>query len=143
HDGSYSVIATVKDTFYEDTGLKNGSAYFYKVQAQDKDDLLSKESEPVSAITKPLPKAPSNLSAQMTATGASLTWTASPEPEIGHYTIYTAGFFGKQKVGESKQAGYTVTGLKPDTSYTFIVTAVDKSGLESEPSPPVTAQTRK
>ena len=142
-DGSYSVIATVKDTFYEDAGLKNGAAYFYKVQAQDKDDLLSKESEPVSAITKPLPKAPSNLSAQMTANSASLTWTASQEAEISHYTIYTAGFFGKQKVAESKQTGFTVTGLKADTSYTFIVTAVDKTGLESEPSPPVTAQTKK
>ena len=143
HDGSYSVIATVKDTFYDDTGLKNGVAYFYKVQAQDKDDLLSKESEPVSAITKPLPKAPSNLSAQMSATSASLLWAASPDAETSHYTIYTAGFFGKQKIGESKQAGYTVTGLKADTSYTFIVTAVDKTGLESEPSPPVTAQTKK
>jgi hypothetical protein len=143
HDGSYSVIATVKETSYEDVGLKTGSTYFYKVQAQDKDDLLSKESEPVSAITKPLPKAPANLSAQMSATGASLTWAASPEPEITHYSIYTAGIFGKQKVGESKQAGFTVSGLKPDTSYTFIVTTVDKTGMESEPSPPVTAQTKK
>jgi fibronectin type 3 domain-containing protein len=142
-DGSYAVIATVKETFYGDTGLKNNSTYFYKAQAQDKDDLLSKESEPVSAITKPLPKAPSNLSAQMAATSAALTWTASPEPEVSHYTIYSAGFFGKQKVGESKLTAHTVTGLKPDTSYTFIVTVVDKTGLESEPSPPVTAQTKK
>lgn len=143
HDGSYSVIATVKDTFYEDTGLKNGAAYFYKTQAQDKDDLLSRESEPVSAITKPLPKAPSNLSAQTAATSAALTWAASPEPDVSHYLIYTAGFFGKQKVGESKQTSHTVTGLKPDSSYTFVVTVVDKTGLESEPSPPVTAQTKK
>jgi hypothetical protein len=143
HDGSYSVIATVKDTFYEDTGLKNGAAYFYRVQAQDKDDLLSKESEQVSAITKPLPKAPSNLVAQMAPTSAALTWTASPDPDISHYIIYTAGFFGKQKVGDSKQTAHTVTGLKADSSYTFVVTAVDKTGLESEPSPPVTAQTKK
>jgi fibronectin type 3 domain-containing protein/tetratricopeptide (TPR) repeat protein len=142
-DGSYAVIATVKETLYEDAGLKNGATYFYKVQAQDKDDLLSKESAPVSAITKPLPKAPSHLSAQMSTTGAALTWTASPEAEVSHYNIYSAGFFGKQKLGESKQTGFTVTALKPDTSYTFIVTVVDKTGLESEPSPPVTAQTNK
>ncbi|MBI4666573.1 MAG: fibronectin type III domain-containing protein [Nitrospinae bacterium] len=141
--GSYSSIGTVKETFYEDAGLKDGATYHYRVQALDKDDLMSPESDAASATTKAAPSMPRELTATAERASVTLSWKPNPETDIDHYTIYSAGFFGKQKVADSKQATYKVNGLKPDTSYSFVITAVDKAGLESETSAPVNVTTLK
>ncbi|MBI5815311.1 MAG: fibronectin type III domain-containing protein [Nitrospinae bacterium] len=141
--GSFGAIGSVKETYYEDTGLKNGMTYYYRVQATDKDELLSPESDTVSVATKPVPSAPGELSAVADTSAVTLTWKANPEPDIDHYEIYSAGFFGKQKLGDSPRPSFIADGLKPDTSYTFVVTAVDKAGLVSDPSAPAMVQTKK
>lgn len=141
--GRFTAIASATSAFYEDTGLKNGATYYYRVQALDKDELLGAESETVTVGTKPLPEIPQGLTASAGADSVTLSWRPNPEPDITYYEIYSAGFFGKQKVAESSGTSYRVGDLKPDSSYTFVITAVDSDGLASEASAPVTVNTLK
>lgn len=139
----FAAIASAKATVYEDTGLKNGQTYYYRVQAIDGDDLVSEESQTTSVATKPLPSAPAGLEAMAGFNSVTLTWDPNPEPDIDHYVVYSAGFFGKQKIGSANGPSFRVEGLRPDSSYTYVVTAVDSDGLMSEPSPPVNVKTLK
>ncbi|MGK7345809.1 MAG: fibronectin type III domain-containing protein [Candidatus Nitrospinota bacterium M3_3B_026] len=139
----FATIASSRAAVYEDTGLKNGQTYYYRVQAVDEDDLVSEESQTTSVGTKPLPGAPAGLEAVAGFDSVTLAWEPNPEPDIERYIVYSAGFFGKQKIGESGVPSFKVEGLKPDSSYTYVVTAVDSDGLMSEPSPPVNVKTLK
>ncbi len=138
-----SIATSVKTTSYTDTGLKNGSIYYYKIQALDKDGLLGEQSSPVSSRTKPAPVKPIGVFADASANSVSLSWEKNPEPDIQKYVIYVVGFFGKEKAGESKQNSHKVTKLNSGTAYTFVVSAMDKDGLMSAPSGPVTITTTK
>lgn len=141
-DGKFKIVApAVMDIRHVDSGLKNGATYFYRIQALDKEGLLSVESETVSAETTPAPKAPVGLEATADSTSVTLTWEPDSETKIDHYTIYSMGFFGREKVGKATGTEFTVKKLSKGSSYTYIVTATDSEGLVSEPSDPINATT--
>ena len=85
------------------------------------------------------PTSPSGLTVtSISASEVGLSWTASTDDTgIAEYRIYQDGLEAGVATGTSS----TVTGLTPDTSYGFWVTAVDSAGNESLPSETVTATT--
>ncbi|AEI38977.1 hypothetical protein KNP414_00352 [Paenibacillus mucilaginosus KNP414] len=85
------------------------------------------------------PSVPANVTVTAkTGTSVSLAWTASTDDvKVAGYDIYN----GTAKVGSSTEPSFTVTGLSPNTSYTFTVKAKDTAGNESAASAPVTAVT--
>jgi chitodextrinase len=88
------------------------------------------------------PTAPTGL--RVTATtpsSVSLGWKpGSDNVAVKAYAVYVNGV-RTTTVGRDALAA-TVTGLKPDTSYTFTVVTLDSSYNPSPPSSPVTARTR-
>lgn len=132
-------VATVKApaTSYTDSGLRDGSIYWYQVRAIDSDQLQGALISPVTAATKPRPAAPSGLTAQLTAQGIMLQWQGNPEKDIDHFEIYTLGFL-KTKIGVTSATTFLYSGkLDPDSEYRFQVRAVDSDGLTGGYSQPV------
>ncbi|MBN2686879.1 MAG: hypothetical protein JXR85_01770, partial [Deltaproteobacteria bacterium] len=132
-------IAKQKDhAGYIDESLKDGTAYTYKIQTEDTDGLLSDFSDAVVVTTKPLPKKPAGLIADSSGGTISLSWTANSEKDIDHYVIYEKGIFTNTAVSQVTSTSVTISGLEPGKTKDYLITAVDKDGLESEPSDVVT-----
>ncbi|MBM7170033.1 glycoside hydrolase family 18 protein [Streptomyces sp. G44] len=84
-----------------------------------------------------IPAAPSGLAAgTTTSTSVDLSWT--PVAKATGYTVYRDG----TKVASAGGASATVTGLAPDTTYSFQVSATNAAG-ESAKSAAVSARTAK
>ncbi len=140
-DGRFKTLASQKETIYVDTELKNGATYFYRVQAIDKDDLEGFESKPIKVTTKPIPSTPKGVYGTAGAGSITLKWEPNPEPDISHYEIRPYGFFSQGKIGETPKTTFRITGLSSDKQYSYTILAVDKDGLESEPSTTVKVRT--
>ncbi|MFB6614795.1 fibronectin type III domain-containing protein [Streptomyces sp. NPDC056367] len=87
------------------------------------------------------PSAPAGLTAQAgSATSVHVMWNAAAEGEgVSGYQVFEAGALVREL-----PAGKTmvdVTGLSPQTGYTFTVRARDAAGNLSEPGPPVSVTT--
>ncbi len=128
-------------TQYEDDGLDHGTTYVYRLQAEDKDKLLSDFSATAEATTKPLPRPPTGLEAKAIANGFELLWQPNPEPDVVRYTVYIQSFFADKEIGSTEKTSFTINTLKADEEYTVSLTAVDQDGLESNKSEPVTVRT--
>ncbi len=61
-------------------------------------------------------------------TEIKLTWNANTESDLDHYNVYRDG----AKIAETTSTTYTDTGLTPETTYTYEVSAVDTSGNEGD-----------
>ncbi|RED40365.1 lytic polysaccharide monooxygenase [Paenibacillus sp. VMFN-D1] len=87
------------------------------------------------------PSAPSSLKASaITSTGATLTWGASSDNVgVTSYKVYNGGTLVATTGGSV--LSYQVTGLLPNTSYSFTVRAVDAAGNTSDASSAVTFTT--
>lgn len=85
------------------------------------------------------PSAPTSLAASgTTAISTDLNWTASTDNiAVVGYDIYQDGV----NVGTAGTASYTVTGLLPDTAYSFYVIAKDAAGNQSGQSNTVNVTT--
>jgi hypothetical protein len=71
------------------------------------------------------PTAPSSLAANPTSTTVTLSWSASTDNVgVDHYAVYEDGIL----LGNTSTPGYVVTGLSPETAYTYTVEAVDAAG---------------
>ena len=128
-------------TIYEDVKLDHGSTYIYRLQAEDEDKLLSDFSSNVEATTKPLPKPPTGLEVKPLVNGFELRWKANPEPDIAKYKIYLHSFLMDKEIGSTDKIEFSIDTLKPDDEYSMSITALDKDGLESEKSEPITVRT--
>jgi|GEM_PF-215690 len=132
------VTAVQNRTEYTDLDLKDGTAYRYRIQAEDRDGLLSEPSSPVAAQTKSRPKAPAGFRGEATDSRALLSWQANTEPDIDHYDLYERGLFGLEKIATVSGASREIEGFAKGKSRVFSIRAVDRSGLESESSPEIT-----
>ncbi len=130
----FSKIAKVDKASYLDKSLKDGVAYRYKIQAEDKDGLVSDNSEIISVNTKSRPKSPEGLSGRYEAGKVEIIWNANREADISQYIVYEKRFFSLEKYAEVKSTSYTDSSVVKGKSKIYVVTAVDRDGLESEPS---------
>lgn len=138
-EGEFSEIASVEGkTSYVDKRLKDGCEYKYNITAKDKDNLISDFSDTITPRTKPKPRAPTGLNATFKEGKTVLTWSANTEPDIASYNVFEKGFLGLRKVGTVRESQFINVAPKPGKSKDYVVTAVDRDGLESKPSQPVT-----
>ena len=135
----FSKIASVDEgTSYVDKTLQDGWEYRYKMTAEDRDGLISDFSDTITIKTKPKPQAPTGLTARVEQGKAVLTWSNNTESDITSYNVFEKGFLGPRKVDTVKEPQWSVVSPQPGKSKAYTVTAVDKDGLESKPSQPVT-----
>ncbi|WP_273322502.1 fibronectin type III domain-containing protein [Vallitalea guaymasensis] len=139
-DGTYSTIASdITSTTYEDTGLTNGTTYYYMVSAKNEAGE-SVYSSKISAI--PLnepPASPTGLTVKNSDKSVNLTW--SNAEGAFNYKIKRATTSGGPYTlvaNNITSTTYTDAGLTNGTSYYYVVSAVNTKG-ESENSTEVTA----
>jgi len=134
--GPYSQIDSVGLTSaYTDTGLTNGTTYYYVVTAVDSGTNESGNSNQASATPTDLPPAaPTNLAATPGDTEVSLDWDDSGEGDLAGYNIHRSQTDGgpySQIDSVGLTSAYTDTGLTNGTTYYYVVTAVDTGTNES------------
>ncbi|HEX9043810.1 MAG TPA: fibronectin type III domain-containing protein [Candidatus Limnocylindrales bacterium] len=146
---STTPIATVTTgTTYTDTGLTNGTTYYYTVAATNSSGTGSTSNEASATPTAPVgatvPGAPSLSAATANGKGVQLTWTtpSSGGSPITGYNVYrltgsTYGLLASLGVVNS----YKDTATKRGVTYTYEVTALNAIG-ESGPSSPQSTQAR-
>jgi hypothetical protein len=136
-EGATAIVTGLSTTSFTDTGLTDGTTYYYKVTSVN-GAVESARSSEVSAT--PILAAPANLVATPNAFSVTLGWTAYPG--AASYNVYR----GTSSGGEVAVAtgitgtGFTDTGLTLGTKYYYEVTSVD-AGAESARSSEITATT--
>ncbi|PRX73182.1 chitodextrinase [Cohnella sp. SGD-V74] len=133
-------------TTFTATGLTPSTSYSFTVKAKDAAGNESAASNTLNVTTdagdtQP-PTAPANLTnTAKTDTSVSLAWTASSDNVgVTGYDVYN----GASIAGSTSGAGattITLTGLSPNTSYTFTVKAKDAANNVSAASAPLTVTT--
>ncbi|MGO8672197.1 MAG: beta strand repeat-containing protein, partial [Capsulimonadaceae bacterium] len=143
-----TAVGFVTQTTFTDSGLTNGTKYFYKVAAVIGDGTSAQSTEASATPEPTIPSAPASLAATAGNTQVALSWTGSTGATT--YNVYR----GTATDGESTTAiatgitgvSYTNTGLTNGTSYFYKVAAVNGGGTSSQsteasatPEPPIPA----
>jgi hypothetical protein len=136
--------ALVPTSPYLDSGLNNGTKYYYVVTAVDGSGNESDPTAPVSATpVDQAPAAPSGLTATPGDTQVALDWADNTEPDVVGYKVYRSSGGGDytlvtlQPVTTSQ---YLDTGLVNGTEYSYYVTAVDPTQESSSSTVNATPQ---
>jgi fibronectin type 3 domain-containing protein len=123
--GPYVTNASPAATNYVDTGLANGTTYYYVVSAVNAAGQ-SANSAQASVITVPL--APAGLTATGGLEHVALSWNAS----VGatSYNVKRSAVSGGPYVTNASPSGtnYVDAGLADSTTYYYVVSAVNASG---------------
>jgi|GEM_PF-2417661 len=138
--GTVTALGTVSATTANltDSGLTPGATYVYSVQAVDASGNLSAALQATVQLPVPdtqAPDQPANLSASnATATGLTLTWD-KPADNVGvtGYQVWRSDVTGNPvaTILSGDQLSFTDTNLTPQTTYTYLVIAVDAAGNAS------------
>ncbi len=88
--------------------------------------------------TKPKPKPPENLKGKYESGKADISWSPNKETDISHYMVYEKIFFGVKIIGQVKSADYSDSSIAKGKNKSYVVSAVDNDGLESEISAEIT-----
>jgi fibronectin type 3 domain-containing protein len=126
--GPYAFVANTTATSFTDTGLTNGTTYYYVVTALNAATESLSSSEASAQPVAPL-SAPANLSASASDASVDLSWTASTGAES--YTVKRAlssgGAYSPLASGLTSTS-YTDTDVSPGTTYYYVVSASNTSG---------------
>jgi fibronectin type 3 domain-containing protein len=131
--GPYTIVASATSTNYTNTGLTNGTTYYYVVTAVNSAGE-SGNSFQVSATPQATSAAPpTNLTANATKPGSiNLRWTQSSTPGDTQNSIYRRTSNGvypsTATVTTSATTSYVDRGLSSRTTYCYVLTAVSSSG---------------
>jgi len=131
--GPYVMVGCAAGTSFVDTGLTNGTTYFYVVAATYTGGPVagggSANSSQVSATPQgAVPAPPTGLSATPGNTQVSLSWTASSGATSYNVKRSTTSGGPYTTVGSPTGTSFTNTGLVNGTTYFYVVSAVNASG---------------
>lgn len=137
-----NLVATVSGSTLSHTvtGLQAGTSYTFTVKARDGAGNESQASNPLTVSTSnpvpdtQAPTAPAHLrSAGSTSTSVSLAWNGSTDNVgVSGYEVYRGTTLVTTVSGST--LSYTVSGLSPNTTYSFTVKARDAAGNVSPAS---------
>jgi fibronectin type 3 domain-containing protein len=131
--GPYTTVKSPSATSYTDTGLTNGTTYYYVVTAVNSAGESGNSSQ-VSATPQAAPPAkPTGLTAQATKPGSmNLRWTQSTSPGVTQNRIYrrtsSGSYLTTPTATINAATSYLDSGLSSRTIYCYVVTAVSSGG---------------
>jgi chitodextrinase len=128
----YAAIASgVTGTSFTDTGLTNGTTYYYVVKAVNAagNSGYSNEASATPSNVVPPPAAPTGLTATAGNAQVSLAWTASTGATSYRVLRSATSGSGYALLSDNVSGtSFTDTGLTNGTTYYYVVQAVNSSG---------------
>jgi len=129
--GPYTQVAAPTSPSFTDTGLTNGTAYFYVVSAVNSAGEGANSAEVSETPTAPAAQAPSAPTGVTAAAGNAqivLSWSASTGATSYHVKRANTNGGPYTQVAAPTSATYTDTGLANGTAYYYVVSAVNSAG---------------
>ncbi|WP_127531673.1 endo-1,4-beta-xylanase [Paenibacillus kobensis] len=132
--GTYTNVATnVTTTSYTDTGVTNGTTYYYVVSASNSAGSSANSAQasatPTGGTTPTVPAAPSGLTATAGNAQVALSWAASTGATS--YTVKRATTSGGTYTNVATNVtatSYTDTSVTNGTTYYYVVSASNSAG---------------
>jgi len=144
-EGSYELIATLKNNRHVDKIDVDGQEYFYRVSAVDTDGLESKKNNTIIGKTLSRPAAPSLVEAKLIDGSIEVTWSNS-DKRVKSYTVRKTeqkSWFDKtsQDVSGIESQKFIDKNVQDGVQYLYTIYSVDKNKILSEPSVEVVIKT--
>ncbi|GMQ57593.1 hypothetical protein AN1V17_19880 [Vallitalea sediminicola] len=131
--GPYTVIQEdIVDLQYTDTGVINGTEYYYVVSAVNKGGESNNSLEASVIPSAKLPQAPTGLTAKSQQNGINLSW--NPIYNASSYTIKrseTAGGPYETILENTTDTSFSDSGLTFGTTYYYVITANNTIGISN------------
>jgi len=131
--GPYATIATPAGTSYTDTGLTNGTKYFYVVAASNSAGTSGNSSEASATPEAPVnvPAAPAGVVATPGNARVALSWNASSGATSYVVSRSTTSGGPYTQIATPSGTSYTDTGLTNGTTYFYVVAAKNSAGTSA------------
>ncbi len=126
--GPYTTVGSPTTASYTDTGLTNGTTYYYVVSAVNGAGESGNSSEASATPQPAIPAVPANVVATAGNGQVGLSWTASSGATSYNVKRSTTSGGPYTTVGSPTTASYTDTGLTNGTTYYYVVSAVNATG---------------
>jgi len=134
--GPYTQIAVPAPNSYTDTGLTNGTTYYYVVSAFNSAGQSANSSQASAAPAAPAtpPSVPTGLQAAAGNAQVSLTWTASAGATSYRVKRATTNGGPYAQVAAPASANFADAGLTNGTTYYYVVSALNSAGESANSS---------
>ncbi|MBS1724573.1 MAG: fibronectin type III domain-containing protein [Armatimonadetes bacterium] len=126
--GPYSTVGSSTTTSFTNTGLTNGTTYYYVVTAVNSAGESGNSNEASATPNLSIPNAPTGLSATAGNAQVSLSWTGSGGATSYNVKRATVSGGPYSTVGSTASTSFVNTGLTNGTTYYYVVTAVNSAG---------------
>jgi fibronectin type 3 domain-containing protein len=139
--GPYTQISAPTTNSFTDTGLTNGTTYYYVVSALNAAGESANSSQASATPAAPAmpPAAPAELQATAGSAQVSLNWAATTSATSYHVKRSTTSGGPYTQVAAPTSTSDTDTGLTNGTTYYYVVSALNSAG-ESANSSQVSAK---
>jgi len=132
--GPYTTIASeITESTYTDTGLTNGTTYYYVVTAVNSAGESANSNEASATPQEPAPGVPTNLTAAAGDAQVVLSWDAVTG--AAGYNVKRATTAGGPYTiiaSDVTELTYTDTGLTNGTTYYYVVSALNAGGESTD-----------
>jgi fibronectin type 3 domain-containing protein len=128
--GPYTTVSSPTVTNYTNTGLTNGTKYYYVVSAVSAagESVNSAQVNVTPAAPATPPAAPTGLQATGGNAQVSLTWAASTGATSYHVKRSTTSGSGYAQIAAPTAANYTDTTVTNGSAYYYVVSALNAVG---------------
>src|SRR4029453_7169915 len=126
--GPYAVVGTPASNSYPDTGLTNGTTYYYVVSAVNGGGESANSAQVSATPQGPPPAAPTGVTATPGNGQVALPWTASAGATSYNVKRATVSGGPYAVVGTPASNSYPDTGLTNGPTYYYLVSAVNRGG---------------
>ncbi len=120
---------------YIDSDLDDNHVYLYRIRVKTFDNILSTPSEIVKAVTKPLPKTVTHITASKNLPKEiKISWVDTTQKDFYRYYLYRSDDVdgSYELIAKLFNNHYTDKIDEDGKAYFYRVSVVDKDGLESE-----------
>ena len=132
--GPYTTIASPTGTSYTDTGVTNGTTYYYVVAAVNTAGTSANSSQVSATPQLAVPATPTNLVASGGNGQVGLSWSVSSGATSYNVGRSTTSGGPYTTIASPTGTSYTDTGVTNGTTYYYVVAAVNTAGTSANSS---------